>query len=87
MAFSNIQVITINTKHTKTKLENIGKRSDVKADADGDADAGGAVDHTIELKAFGKEFVVPLKRNLNILSPFANVVDTFIDPETGTAVS
>ena len=44
---------------------------------------GGDADHTIHLKAFGKEFVVPLKRNLNILSPFANVLDTFVDPLTG----
>ena len=73
-------MITINTKHVKTTIGNVVKRSDV---GDGVDDDG--VDHTIELEAFGQKFEVPLKRNLNILSPFANVVDTTLDPETGTA--
>ena len=68
-------MITINRKHSKSTIGNVGKRSGVDDDDD--------VDHTIELEAFGQKFVVPLKRNLNILSPFANVVDTTIDPETG----
>jgi hypothetical protein len=66
------QVITIKTKQRTAVFGNVTKR-----------DAGDDADHTIHLKAFGKEFVVPLKRNLNLLSPFANVVDTFLDPETG----
>ena len=71
-------MITIKTKHSKSTIGNVDKRSDVENDNDNDG-----VDHTIELEAFGQKFVVPLKRNLNILSPFANVVDTTLDPETG----
>ena len=66
-----VQIITINTKFS-VHGSNMSKRSD--------SDKG---DHTIHLNAFGREFVVPLKRNLNILSPFANVVDTSLDPVTG----
>ena len=72
-------MITINTKQTKTRFENVNKRNDANVNND--------VDHTIELKAFGKEFVVPLKRNLNILSPFANVVDTFVDEATVQSIT
>ena len=68
--FDVLQVITINSKFTV--FGNVSKRN-----------GGIDEDHTIHLKAFGKDFVVPLKRNLNILSPFANVVDTFLDPQTG----
>ena len=35
------------------------------------------------MQAFGQTFNVPLKPNDNLLSPYAEVVDTFIDPETG----
>ena len=67
----SIQIITINKKQIASG--NVSKRGDLN-------DLG---DHTIHLKAFGNEFIVPLKRNLNLLSPYANVVDTSIDPVTG----
>ena len=38
---------------------------------------------TLHMQAFGETFTVPLKPNHNLLSPYAEVVDTFVDPETG----
>jgi len=74
MLMKCLQVITINTK-INVHGSNVSKRSDT--------DNLNKGDHVIHLDAFGKEFFVPLKRNLNILSPFANIVDTSLDPITG----
>ena len=38
---------------------------------------------TLHMAAFGQTFNLPLKPSQNLLSPYAEVVDTFKDPETG----
>ena len=38
---------------------------------------------TLEMSAFGQTFNLPLKPTRNLLSPYAEIVDTFTDPETG----
>lgn len=42
--------------------------------------------HTIHLEAFGRNLVIPLKRNFNLLSPHAVLVDTSYDNVTGKVV-
>ena len=38
---------------------------------------------TLHMAAFGQTFNLPLKPSNNLLSPYAEVVDTFTDPATG----
>jgi hypothetical protein len=38
---------------------------------------------TLHMSAFGQTFNLPLKPSQNLLSPYAEIVDTFADPATG----